>query len=442
MYLSSQLSFREQKMCDQEPRDIFEIPDQNLSKLQERIEKLARKASKLGLTPPRLEILKVENRPYKERDVRGNEVTLYRQYHHVKLVGEAPTIPGWNLLGVVEHTTASDIGNVVRPVPGVLMPVRFRHADGWCDHCKTRRQRNETFVIESGETGQILQIGRNCLADFCRSPEAAANICAYNEWLSNALQVCEGAQDDDFWGLGARAASFVPTEAALVATQVVIRHEGWLSKSKAREQYDATGRSSFPTASIVQEALFSPLFWREDKHSPWTLKERQLRNDLNEPTDQDREVAAKALEWIRAKRGQADQLGDYLYNLVVVSSQEAVPGRHLGLLCSLLATYAKETAQITPRASQQPSRHLGEVGNKGTWQAKVTAILPRENSWGATWLVKFDVEGSTLTWWASNPPDCEVGDEVEVKGTVKGLGEFKGQKETTVTRCKVKVLVK
>jgi hypothetical protein len=57
--------------------------------------------------------------------------------------------------------------------------------------------------------------------------------------------------------------------------------------------------------------------------------------------------------------------------------------------------------------------------------------------WGTTWLYKFtDEAGNVFTWFASSPVNDE--DKVlTIKDTVKKHEEYKGIKQTVMTRCRV-----
>lgn len=50
-----------------------------------------------------------------------------------------------------------------------------------------------------------------------------------------------------------------------------------------------------------------------------------------------------------------------------------------------------------------------------------------------------DADGNVLIWKTSSNslPDMESGDQVQIKGTVKEHSEYKDEKQTVLTRCKV-----
>ena len=69
------------------------------------------------------------------------------------------------------------------------------------------------------------------------------------------------------------------------------------------------------------------------------------------------------------------------------------------------------------------------------------SIRGMETRFGYTQLVKFeDANGNILQWWTAVEIKAEVGDQVLLTGTVKAHDEYKGEKSTTVTRCKIKAV--
>jgi hypothetical protein len=134
-----------------------------------RLEKLAKRAAKLGMTITWSLGAWTPAVVGYERDVDGMiaipKVPIYANQATATLTGETPKLPGgWTLVGVIELLE----GNVLlRNVPGETMPVLYRDAARatLCEHCNTKRNRTATFVVRD-EAGAHKQVGRQCLADF------------------------------------------------------------------------------------------------------------------------------------------------------------------------------------------------------------------------------------------------------------------------------------
>ena len=69
------------------------------------------------------------------------------------------------------------------------------------------------------------------------------------------------------------------------------------------------------------------------------------------------------------------------------------------------------------------------------------SVRGMETRYGYTTLIKFEDEyGNILDWWTSTDVKAEVGNRVLLTGTVKSHNEYKGNKTTVVTRCKIKAV--
>jgi hypothetical protein len=86
--------------------------------------------------------------------------------------------------------------------------------------------------------------------------------------------------------------------------------------------------------------------------------------------------------------------------------------------------------------------HLGTEGEKLTVRATYQGERSFPGAYGPRLLLRFqDVEtGSTLIWWTSAEtrlPTLREGQQVELTGTVKKHGDYRGEPQTELTRCKL-----
>ena len=98
------------------------------------------------------------------------------------------------------------------------------------------------------------------------------------------------------------------------------------------------------------------------------------------------------------------------------------------------------------------SEYVGEVGQKITVDVTIDKISSFDTHYsyygGVSYIYRFkDEEGNIYIWKTSNSIDKESGDslvpmgegdKLTITGTVKEHKEYKGEKETILTRCKVK----
>ena len=91
------------------------------------------------------------------------------------------------------------------------------------------------------------------------------------------------------------------------------------------------------------------------------------------------------------------------------------------------------------------SKHIGQVGQKITIKVKYIHTASWHNNFGygywtdnVTFLHKFaDTDGNVLVWKTSKSIEEDYGTEMVLTGTVKEHSEYKGDKQTVMTRCKV-----
>lgn len=83
------------------------------------------------------------------------------------------------------------------------------------------------------------------------------------------------------------------------------------------------------------------------------------------------------------------------------------------------------------------SEYVGEVKERIEFEAEVTGVYGTEGFYGHTDIVKFkDASMNQFTWFASDYTGLERGDRITIKGTVKKHDDYKGVKQTVLTRCK------
>ena len=141
---------------------------------------------------------------------------------------------------------------------------------------------------------------------------------------------------------------------------------------------------------------------------------------------------------------KGDARSDYEHNLFVACSQSAIDGRLLGIACSLISMHLREVERRS--APRSASAHVGAKGDKLGLRLTLLRVSPIDGDYGVSYLHKFsDASGNLYSWFStkkllSTPAgDAELveGQEYSVWGTVKGHSEFRGQKETQLTRCVV-----
>jgi len=426
----------------------YRVPEENFADLEKKFAKLARRAAKLGCGPLDLKVVGEEKhklvgvlgelgsrRSHKPMDYvlkRGEYVAGVHVTKLVEVNGSAPKLNGWTFIATLQHSTDPEVGTIIRSVPGQgELPLKYREAKPVCDHCKLLRLRNDTYVVRHDD-GRTAQVGSNCLKDFLghQSPEAMAS---YAELLMGAEELLASEEGES----GPRKHMRFWSEGALAVANAVIKKHGWKSRSKARED------GGVATANLVDEYLSAMAV-----HDTKTC-ERILPDGVSE---EDAHVAQAALEWAQDVLPRRDkELNDYMWNLRVVTGQEAVTARELGLLSSLLPTYQRELSRDVERKAREEvkakvgasSDYFGTDGKREVFELTLIDVMELnrdKHSYydsGVTYLHKFiDDNGNVAVWYGSSrlAPKEDNGKKFTVKATVKSHEEYKGIKQTRLER--------
>jgi hypothetical protein len=405
------------------------IPQHNLAPLTEKLEKINRKAAKLGAFAIQW---KQTGNTKVEEVVVGYEITLESApnqvaikrkivMNEVEVVGIAPQLNGWTFIATLEH--ANELGNVLRVVPGYEkdLPQKFRDASAEnCDHCHTRRQRNDTYVL-SHENGRWAQVGSTCLKDFLgyNDPHGAARFC---EMLFQVGAACESATD---CGGGHGSGEYVDDLREFLAFCIAqVRHDGFISRKKAREE-EERGNYLRSTATAALNALHPTYHNGKPQRQPWEV-----------PVEDDYQVAEKVANWcVALKDRDPASLNDFMHNLKVATATGYVGGRKAGIAAAAVPAYRRETE---PKDDFSKSRHVGQKGERVEGNAKLVKIFTFNGQFGETYLHKFLTEGGNLVvWFASKPSGMLEGNSYQIRGTVKKHDVRDGIQQTVLSRVVV-----
>lgn len=398
----------------EEPR-IYRIKESRRAAIDAAIEKLRKRAAKVGAPMPAINISPLREQTFKDELTALPEV---RRWYEVTIDDPAPLkLAGWTFLGTLDHAT--EAGVIVRAVPGVEFPASYRDAKPVCNHCGTSRIRRETFIVEH-EDGTRKQVGRNCVADFLGVDPAS--LIARLQWNLDLF----GMLDDEDMRGGASDGDGFDLEFFLAVVALCIRKHGWTSRTVAREHPGmiATSVAALNTIAALRNG---------DRKSDWYAH----------PEAVDCQTAAEALTWARGLReaNPGRDLSDYEHNLFVVCAGVGVRMKNTGIAASAVSSYQRHVGRMIERARIAKvganSTHVGTVGEREEFDATVVSEKTFESDFGARALIKFiDDAGNVLIWWTS-PQSFRKGEHVHIKATIKEHSTYKETKQTVIARAVV-----
>lgn len=427
----------------------YRVPGENLEALKAKLDKLARRSAKLGLPPITYEVGEAVDVPFSRgtqwdarielktvdqvADAKAAGKLVYVRFFPLTLSGETPRLAGYEFCATLQHLT-DDTGaviNMLRLLPSFkeALPVEYRTASPEnCDHCRKKiKTRKETFIVRHTESGAWKQVGRRCTQDFLGGLDPHA-VAAQLEMVLSACSSCEDSEGFESWSSGEGR---LPIELALASTAAVIRVDGWTSRGRARQD-----DRLFATADAVL-ALHAPPPKDHEARAEWEnfCKERKT-------LPEDVEIAEKALEHARTVLALKEGLGDYEHNLYVATTQDSIGHKLMGITCSLVPYYLKEVERLVLSESRKISAtgsvHFGTIGKREDFYLTCARVFTKEGNWGTTYIHSLvTVDGNLATWFASSNPEMKPGVVYRVAATVKAHAEYKGAKQTTLTRLSV-----
>lgn len=420
-------------MTDQVKTNAFALPAYRVGELRVQLEKLNKKADKLGCPHVTFSILSSAMVPdpsfvtaYIEAygsSPSADEASTFpkTEVHEIVLEGAGPKIDGYKFVGTLDHVTMP--GNViVQAVPGEKVPQEFFHIEPVCAHCNKIRRRAETFVLQQDD-GNHIQVGRNCLRDFFgHDPSAIVR------FLTKVMCLAGEMQDEDRERSGMRMGdyAYVDKLKSLSTTVAVIRTYGWLSKTAAQ---NGGGRA---TVAVVREVMF-PTFGRED-----TAARERLMREIKWDEAKDAAEATAAIEWLAQQPN--DVSNEYMHNLHLLSAANMVPQKMLGYWVSLIAAFQRDQERLQRmKASTRLNEYFGTVGERVDVRITCQDAKSSAGMYGPLTIYRMQTEaGHTLMWFA-NTGDTKmtIGGRYDIRGRIKKHDEYKGYKQTHLSRVTV-----
>jgi len=331
----------------------------------------------------------------------------------------SPSINGWRFIGRIEHLQDEETGNPINLVyaaPDEEVPAEFHERKQLCEHCSTRRNRRDTFIV--AKSNDFKQVGSTCLSDFLGIDASA--MLAYAEIIESTSNCCSDPDemDDEQWGMMRQSHCFSLIEILRLAAAITLG-TGYISRRKADESFNVA-----PTSEIIRCYLTA----KTDKQSEIV--------DPEWHTERSNQLAADTMEWLQdlATEELAD-LDDYLRNLAVVVRVGYCPWKAIGILGSACYSLMRKREKEQQNADAAVSTHQGAIKERITRIVTVVMIRSTETQFGITYIHKFtDADGNRYLWFASRDQDWTVGQQLSIIGTVKrhDTDQFEGNCNITV----------
>lgn len=94
---------------------------------------------------------------------------------------------------------------------------------------------------------------------------------------------------------------------------------------------------------------------------------------------------------------------------------------------------------LTEDSADKNSQWVGQIGSRDTFNVTLVSKRGFQGRFGYSKVYTFRTEdGNILTWFSTVEVEKEPGDQFTLVGTVKDHTEYKGVKNTVLSRCKIK----
>lgn len=397
-------------------KTVFIIP-QLIDKLSRKVDRLNKRAAKLNLTPVDFNVK--ADRFITVCKPNGTTVRKIR----VDLSCNSVQLKGWEYLGSIRKLSNGEV------LVSHDAPEQYRATPTACDHCKTNRRRAVTVALRNTESGETVQVGRSCLADYLDD----SNAVALADWLEKVDKVAEETE-------------------------------------QAASSGGGYGRAPRPETFSFMAYVSAVMVWNEGTYIPGGTRGHASRDYYGDkidkyddrprvtPDDSDNKAAREIVAWVRNLEGVAG----YLANLKAALASDIIPYKAIGLAASAFqakknadlseterkekeeAKAAREAAREEAAQRGAASEHFGTVKVRDAFNLTVTACRQFEVDGYAypyhpetkTAVSMTDEDGNNAVWFACGAKDYRTGETFKVKATVKRHGTDRdGNKQTVLTRC-------
>ena len=403
------------------------VTETGLGYLIDKVNAINKRAHKYGMGGLKTE--SVETDPLETED--GTFVLQY----NVEITGAVPMLGNYVLVAVKEilqgvKDNVLERATLIRKVPESCLPFLLelpdwaRSLDMTCQHCNTKRNRNEVFILYDVDTQKFIQVGRTCLKDFLGVD--VTQWLAHAEWL---LEIQELYSMAAIYSRGdsVTASKYIPFDKLFAYVWANICRYGFVSKQRSNnEGIDST----------IYRAL---QHYREDKSPRIRSSEREKAVTEEEATE-----SAMIIKWFTDEvlpNEKAHTFGseDMWFNLKGIITTNLISLNAPGLAVIPAIVWLRHQADKKREEERSVSNWVGRIGDKVSAKVKVVHMMPIDGVYGVSTLHKFvAVDGTVFSWFQSPGGTCkfQVGKEVTIQGTVKNHNEYRGQKETVLKGVK------
>lgn len=387
----------------------YNIPDYKLLNLESKLTHIQKKCLKYGN-----DFTFSKGEPFYKKvnisKIPGEPQNITIKFYPVEVIGTAK-INNWEFVATLEcHLN----GNIIKRYNMELdIPEQFKYSENVCEHCYTKRPRTNLYVIRNTETDVWKQVGKSCLKSFTNGL-SAEHVAAY----MSAIELLEDSQSFDCVSGGGCTPYFEVNEVLCVA-QAVINKFGY---SKSDQQ--------LPTKTIVSAIVKDGI----------ESTEHRLKIDLPAKSTIYTDTALKMTQDVTNYYLSLDEDNEFNHNVKVILSERYCNFKNIGLLAYLPFGYKKAMEKMEREQKERGEnvnfKYFGEIGKRyKNIPVTLSVLTSYDTDYGYTYIYKMADDNNHIFTWKTGK-GFEPGNYI-ITMSVKDHKEYRGQKQTEVTRCKL-----
>jgi hypothetical protein len=424
------------------------IPLDGVEGLKKKVSLLARHARRLGIEEPTITV----NFASKRELPQTHETLLLTEDGQVPVGGEpkvrivevvdvvlaSPDVGAasgeYRSVAALQHLGSSEKGEKMvevfaRATEDAQRAEPYRTETFCCEHCKLTRRRVWSILVERISTGDILQLGSECAEHYVADPLKVIDQFQFQDAIVSLIRDMESCCDGRTYMGG--GSSIGVADAMEVATHCMasVRQFGW------GKRWEGDGMAKFESSHSTGVAVAHRLNFRPANSLP-----RGALSTLPttyEITDTDRLEARQAINWIAT----CETEDEFLTSLKLLYGPGWISEKKIYQAAALAIAWSKEKERRLA-AERPPSEHQGQLKERMQVELHVT----RRNGWQTDFGYKTaytmeDRSGNSYVWMTTSLGFPETANDTNnwflVKGTVKKHSEFRGVKQTELTRLTI-----
>lgn len=401
---------------------LYNIYEEFLPDVEKKLKRIGKKCNKHG----NAFTYKVVDTIIKEVEDEDGRKNHYR-FCVIEVEGTAK-IDDWECIAVLE---IHESGNIIRKINTEMdIPERFRYTKNVCEHCNSKRFRNNLFVIHNTKTDEWKQVGKTCLKLYTDGLNA--------EYVAAYMDGITELEEHNMY-VGVHGKPMYDIHEVLGYATEIIDKVGYFNSE-----------SNLPTKSLVASMLFG----RTDLSS----RIRELNRMINEyhivfgNGDFFKESTDERVEEIIKYYLEQEDNTEFMHNIHVMLTEGYVTSKSIGYLCYLPEGYSRYIQRKIEKGKQlaeENSFHYGEVGKryKNLEVRYIKVLASYETMYGINYFCKIVLNDGSVLYWSGSGVSSEMYNSEtnrfvpcipdRISFTVKEHGEYKGVPQTKVTRCKI-----